>query len=141
MKSKTRFWTWENYIYIYQCQCLEILAHFNLHRICKYWWIAHKLNHFFKFPFLFLVIFFAFIFPFCKGSRGTSHSSSHTFNSINNTSQKKIIMFTTWHTTKLFDRFKCELEMKTAEKQGIRAHSLVCSSLGVEGRAGVPGWD
>jgi hypothetical protein len=31
--------------------------------------------------------------------------------------------------------------VKTMEKQGIEARSLVRSTLGVEGRARAPGWD
>jgi hypothetical protein len=30
--------------------------------------------------------------------------------------------------------------VKIAEGQGVRACSLACSTLGVEGRVGVPGW-
>jgi hypothetical protein len=42
---------------------------------------------------------------------------------------------------KLLDKLKCEYEVKTAEEQKIEACSLACSSLGVEGHVGVPGWD
>jgi hypothetical protein len=31
--------------------------------------------------------------------------------------------------------------MKTTKEQGVGAHSLARSILGVEGRAGAPGWD
>jgi len=37
---------------------------------------------------------------------------------------------------------KCEFAVKTAEEQGVGAHSLARSTLGgVEGHAGTPGWD
>jgi hypothetical protein len=31
--------------------------------------------------------------------------------------------------------------LKTMEEQGVGARSLVCSTLGIEGHVGVPGWD
>jgi len=31
--------------------------------------------------------------------------------------------------------------MKTTEEQGVEAHSVACSTLGVEGCARAPGWD
>jgi hypothetical protein len=31
-------------------------------------------------------------------------------------------------------------KMTTTEREGVGAHSLACSTLGVEGRAGAPGW-
>jgi hypothetical protein len=45
------------------------------------------------------------------------------------------------HGPKLLDRFKCESKVKTTEEHKVKAHSLACSTLGVEGRVGVPGWD
>jgi hypothetical protein len=32
-------------------------------------------------------------------------------------------------------------KVKTTEGKGVVACSLACSTLGVEGRVGVPGWD
>jgi hypothetical protein len=46
-----------------------------------------------------------------------------------------------WRTPKFLERLKRESEMQTAEEQGVEARSLVCNTLGVEGHAGVPGWD
>jgi hypothetical protein len=46
-----------------------------------------------------------------------------------------------WRTPKLFDRLKGESEMKTMEKQGVGACSLVRSILGVEGHVGASRWD
>jgi hypothetical protein len=34
-----------------------------------------------------------------------------------------------------------ESEVKTVEEQGVEAHSLARSTLGVEGHAGTLGWD
>jgi hypothetical protein len=44
-----------------------------------------------------------------------------------------------WHAPKFFNGLKCELE--TTEEQGAGAHSLVRSTLGVEGHARPPRWD
>jgi hypothetical protein len=46
-----------------------------------------------------------------------------------------------WFSPKLFDRLKCEFEVKITEEQIVKARSLVRNTLGVEGRAGAPGWD
>jgi hypothetical protein len=46
-----------------------------------------------------------------------------------------------WCAPKVLDRLKCESEMKTTEEQEVRACSLACSTLGVEGCVGAPGWD
>jgi hypothetical protein len=45
---------------------------------------------------LFVVVFFAFFFPYCKVPMPTSHSSSHAYNSINNTNHENIITPTTY---------------------------------------------
>jgi len=46
-----------------------------------------------------------------------------------------------WCAPELLDRFKCEFKVKTTEDQGVGAHSLACSTLGVEGHAIALGWD
>ncbi len=46
-----------------------------------------------------------------------------------------------WHAPKLFNGLKCEFKPKTVEEQGVEARSLVCNTLGVEGRVRVLGWD
>jgi hypothetical protein len=46
-----------------------------------------------------------------------------------------------WCAPKLFDKFKCESEVKTTKGQGVKARALAHNTLGVEGRAGAPGWD
>jgi hypothetical protein len=46
-----------------------------------------------------------------------------------------------WRSPKLLDRLKCESEVKTVEEQGVEAHSLARSTLGVEGHAGASRWD
>jgi hypothetical protein len=46
-----------------------------------------------------------------------------------------------WHAFELLGRFKCESEVKTLEEQGVKAHSLTHSILGVEGHVRAPGWD
>jgi hypothetical protein len=38
-----------------------------------------------------------------------------------------------WHAPKLFERLKCEYEVKTTEEQGVEACSLVRNTLGVKG--------
>jgi hypothetical protein len=38
-------------------------------------------------------------------------------------------------------RHKCEYEVKTMEEQRVKARSLACNILAVEGCAGVPEWD
>jgi hypothetical protein len=42
---------------------------------------------------------------------------------------------------KLLDRFKCESEVKTKKKQGVRACSLAHNTSEVEGHAGALGWN
>ncbi len=42
---------------------------------------------------------------------------------------------------KLLDRLKCESKVKAMEEQGVGAHSMVRSILGVDGRAGAFGCD
>jgi hypothetical protein len=46
-----------------------------------------------------------------------------------------------WCAPKLFDKLKCEYEMKITKEQKIEARSLAHNTLGVEGRPRVPGWD
>jgi hypothetical protein len=41
-----------------------------------------------------------------------------------------------WHAPILLHRLKCESKVKTMEEQGVKAHSLACNTLGVEGHAG-----
>jgi hypothetical protein len=46
-----------------------------------------------------------------------------------------------WRTPKLFDRLKCESEVKIIEEQGVGARSLAHNTLRVEGRAEALGGD
>jgi hypothetical protein len=46
----------------------------------------------------------------------------------------------TWCTPKFLDRFNYKSKVKNIEGQGVRVHSLACSTLKVEGHVGVLGW-
>jgi hypothetical protein len=46
-----------------------------------------------------------------------------------------------WFAPKLFDRLKCEYEVKTMEEQRVAACSFDHNTLGVEGHARALGWD
>jgi hypothetical protein len=58
LKSRAKFWTCFNYIINKKILKLKFVvinfygfenhAHFNLHPICKHWYIAHKLKQFLK---------------------------------------------------------------------------------------------
>jgi hypothetical protein len=41
---------------------------------------------------------------------------------------------------KLLDGLTASPKVKIAKRKGIRAHSLTCNTLGVEGHAGAPRW-
>jgi len=43
-----------------------------------------------------------------------------------------------WCAPKLLNGLKCESKLKTTKEQGVKACSLACSTLGVEGRVGAP---